>query len=112
MLRRPLDQAIPGPIRVHNPQELLHDNVSNIFDVVEGRLHAWADRHETLAVEGIRPDKVKTKTGLHLDRFRCSSRVGRESVQPSGLPVRVGVLPDRKSASRLLGYIGYRSDAR
>ena len=65
----PRSQVVTGPIRVHNPQEALHDNASSAFDVVEDSLQAWTDRHETLAVEGIRSDKVKTKTGLHLDRF-------------------------------------------
>ena len=64
------------------------------------------DRYETLAAEGIRSDEAKTKTGLHLDRFRCSSRVGRESVQPSGLPVPVGVLPARKTAPIRLCCVG------
>ena len=55
---------------------------------------------------GIRSDKVKTKTGLHLDRFPGVLRGLGSSVRLFGLPVPVGVLPARESASRLLGYVG------
>ena len=69
----------------------------------------WTDRYETLAVEGVRSDEVKPRSGWRLDRFGGFFVGGLESVRLFGLPVRAGVFPARKSASRLLGCVGYRS---